>query len=267
MQMTLLRFLMAVSLISSAGAFGSSVWLDYTPSRLDHASAPLVAMAGFAYLLFSFGDSRTSFPAALAGAAAGLAAGGVSEPASMHQLQPRGSQGLLAGALLAACCAACFRRRTPRPDAEPSLPLPDSGAAACAAVVAVKLALAVAAVVVTTQHSVVPVELRRSSPEWASPACDEALRARDARLGDIVSACAWDGIGALRAGSKEDQCLAELGLGPDPTRQQVRAAFLRRSKETHPDKAPDREDEFLRVLDAYQCLGHRTSRGRRASEL
>jgi hypothetical protein len=51
--------------------------------------------------------------------------------------------------------------------------------------------------------------------------------------------------------------LAELGVGDDADGEEIRAAYRRRVKETHPDQGGD-EDEFKRVREAYVTAKRRT---------
>jgi hypothetical protein len=51
--------------------------------------------------------------------------------------------------------------------------------------------------------------------------------------------------------------LAELGVGADADGEEIRAAYRRRVKETHPDQGGD-EEEFKRVREAYVTAKRRT---------
>ncbi len=46
-----------------------------------------------------------------------------------------------------------------------------------------------------------------------------------------------------------------LGVSPDADQSKVKAAYKRRSKETHPDKDGGNEEEFKAVIAAWECLG------------
>jgi len=60
-----------------------------------------------------------------------------------------------------------------------------------------------------------------------------------------------------------------LGVGRNATSDEIKSAFRRRAKETHPDipKNREREEEFKRVNEAYEILGDSEKRRRYDLEL
>jgi len=85
------------------------------------------------------------------------------------------------------------------------------------------------------------------SGSGAGPGSSAGARGTDGGFG----ATAGTGVGA-RAGYRDpaSAAFAELGVPAGATLDEVKAAYRRRVKETHPDQGGD-EDEFKRVREAY----------------
>ena len=66
--------------------------------------------------------------------------------------------------------------------------------------------------------------------------------------------------GGLLASTSDDSLYKLLGVEPTATSKEIKRAYYKLAKQLHPDKQPDKEDEFRAVHAAYETLYNEDSR-------